>query len=854
MTSLPVDSVPRATYRLQLTKDFTFRHAAALAPYLQRLGISHVYLSPILTARKGSTHGYDTVDHSEVNPELGTRAEFETMAGEFRERGIGIILDIVPNHMGIGGDENPYWLDVLKYGRASRYADWFDINWKPIEPALENKVLVPFLGTSFAEAFEGGKIELRGDDDGLAIWAEGSHKLPLDPETYQIDTTSDLATAIQRLNSPAGRSELLALIDAQHWKLARFSAAADDINYRRFFIVSDLAAIRIERDEVFDHVHKLVFDFVERGLVQGLRVDHIDGLYDPKAYCLKLREKCPRPIYLVVEKILAPGEALRADWLVDGTTGYEFAGAVTRLLVDPAADEKLTSTYESFTGKTGNLANVERDAKRAIIDFEMSAELDGLVARLRAIAVRERTSAGLTRNTLRNVLRETIASLPVYRTYVDASPRNEFDRRYVGLAVGKARQSLLSLDPAAFDFVQDILLADRASTAGGSLWEDVLDLARRIQQYTGPVMAKGLEDTALYRHNRLIALSDVGERPDRLSSSVEAFHDFNLARREATPAGMLTTSSHDSKRGEDARARIAALSGYADEWAAAVSMWDKQLADAGAPMLEANDRYYFFQLLLGSWPLDFPETGAIPAEGLSDFHTRLDAAMLKSVREARVRTNWTVPNSDYEADVARYVATALLPDGDFLEAFRAFDRLIGPAGAQNGIIEAVLKLTVPGVPDIYRGAELWEQSMVDPDNRRPVDFERRVAGLERADTYASLIANWRDGRLKQRIIADLFACRARVPEAFARGTYQPVRVASDNVLCFIRQTQEMALVVAVQLRPWRNRAWGLGPLSLPGLADSTWVSILNDDKQPMPNLSPGKLFGDLPVAVLCTAD
>src|SRR3569833_2187796 len=641
---------PRSTYRLQLTSDFTFADAMALAPYLESLGISHAYLSPILKARPGSTHGYDTVDHRLLNAELGSQSDFETMAHAFKERGIGLILDIVPNHMGIGGQDNDLWLDVLKYGEKSRYADWFDIDWHPSEPSLQGKVLVPFLGSSIGEALAAGRIELRYNAVGVGFffWVVDSHKLPIAPETYSLIGDDGVGL----FNVPEGRGRLQRLIEAQHWRLARYSVAADDINYRRFFIVSDLAAIRVEREDVFDHVHRVTFELVEAGFVDGLRVDHIDGLYDPKAYCLRLREACPKPVYIIVEKILAGHEMLREDWGTDGTTGYEFASAATRLLTDRQGEEKLSRLYESFTSRTDPPAVIERDAKRGIIDFEMAAELDALSARLRKIAACNPRTADFTRNALRQALREVVAHMPVYRTYVDQGPLDERDRRSIAVAVAAAREATPMLAPDFFDFVQEVMGADLQDMEEYDT-AYVRDAALRVQQYTGPVMAKGLEDTALYRFNRLIALSDVGEKPDRFGSDIEAFHDWARARADNLPHGLLGSTTHDSKRGEDARSRIAVLGSVPDEWTDAVYRWTALVHNASG--LERNDLYYFYQLLLGSWPTQFPEHGPIGGAELEAFHKRLNGAMIKSVREARLRTNWVTPQSEYENLISAFI-------------------------------------------------------------------------------------------------------------------------------------------------------------------------------------------------------
>src|SRR3569833_1470675 len=447
---------PRSTYRLQLTSDFTFADAMALAPYLESLGISHAYLSPILKARPGSTHGYDTVDHRLLNPELGSRSDFEAMAHSFKERGIGLVLDIVPIHMGIGGQENDLWLDVLKHGEKSRYAPWFDINWHPSEPSLQGRVLVPFLGTSIGEALEQSRIELRYDTQAseFSIWAEGTHKLHLAPETYSLIGDEG---QVASFNDPEGRGRLRQLLEAQHWRLARYSVAADDINYRRFFIVSDLAAIRVERQDVFDHVHRLTFELVEAGLVDGLRVDHIDGLYDPKAYCLRLREACPKPVYLIVEKILAGHEMLREDWGTDGTTGYEFASAATRLLTARQGEDKLSRLYEPFTSRTDPPATLERDSTLGKVDFEMAAELDALSARLRKIAASNPRTTNKTHNTQHQTQQKEKTQMPVYRTYVDQGPLDERDRRWIAVAVAAAREATHMLALELFDFLLVVL-------------------------------------------------------------------------------------------------------------------------------------------------------------------------------------------------------------------------------------------------------------------------------------------------------------------------------------------------------------------------------------------------------------
>ena len=506
----------------------------------------------------------------------------------------------------------------------------------------------------------------------------------------------------------------------------------------------------------------------------------------------------------------------------------------------------MTEAYEKFVGAAWSLAAEERNAKRNIIDYEMAAELDALTVRLRRLAASVPRTVDLTRNSIRSALREVVAAMPVYRTYVDGNTLDEQDERNISIAVTRAREATPALDPAVFDFLNLVLAGELCRSHREYDPAQALDAAQRIQQYTGPVMAKGLEDTALYRYNRLIALSDVGEKPDRFSSSVAAFHDFNRSRRESTRNGMLTTSSHDTKRGEDARARIAALSGYTQEWSAAVTEWTTLLKAAGAPDLEPNDTYYFFQLILGSWP-----TTLAPSEnsGLNAFRKRASAAMLKSVREARMKTNWSVPRTDYEESVQRFADLALVP-GPFLDAFMAFERDVAAAGAQNGLIETVLKLTVPGVPDIYQGAELWEQSMVDPDNRRPVDFEGRAASLNSDGDLSDALANWRNGRIKQLLVRDLLALRKARPGLLRDGSYEPVD-AGETVCAFVRRQGDAVLLVAASLYPWRNQPWREGALSLPvGLS---WQRLRPVVGSRSDDGALHSLFRDLPVHVAITA-
>lgn len=780
---------PRATYRLQLNKDFTFADATALVPYLDRLGVSHAYLSPILKAQPGSTHGYDTVDHSQINPELGTLDDFRVLARALQARGMGILLDFVPNHMGVGGAENRQWLDVLRHGPGSRYAEWFDIDWQPSRPGMNGKILLPFLGKPYAEVLAEGDICLKADDEGLSVWAYGKEKLPIRPEDYAalVDRHGSEEGAVAAHATP---STLDSLIQRQHWRLAHFASAAGEINYRRFFIHSELAGIRIERSDVFDHAHRLIFALIEEGLVEGLRIDHIDGLCDPLDYLRSLRRKSPRPIYLAIEKILAPHESLRRDWPVDGTTGYEIGAELARLLTRWDGEAVVTKTYETFAGPITPAAEEIYRCKLRVLDNELAAELHGLAAVSARLAWSAPASADLTEIALRQAWREVIAKLDVYRTYVDMDRIHERDRREIGLALRRARRSQIQIQPAVFAFVEKVLCGGLSAGYARDLTHVVQG---RFQQLSGPAMAKGLEDTALYRCNRLVSLNEVGARPDRFSMSIAAFHDSNCHRLRAQPRCMLATTTHDTKRGEDSRMIIAAIADDPERWARAVAAWTSILAES-ARALHPNDLYLFFQLLLGSW------SAGSSAEMLVD---RLDAAMIKSLREARQRSDWGVNNVGYELSVGSFVR-ATLENDRFLASFHAARAGFEQVGRRKSLIQTALKLTIPGIPDIYRGAEDWEQSLVDPDNRRPVDFhalERRLAAPEAT------------GDEKLILTRDLLHFRRQNPALLLEGEYEPLDLGAD-ILAFRRRQGALECRVLADLSPGHARgfpdveAWG----------------------------------------------
>lgn len=796
----------RATYRLQLNQHFTFDHARATIPHLAELGVSHAYLSPILVARPGSTHGYDTVDHRRINPELGTLDDFRALVGDLRQRDMGVLLDFVPNHMGVGGATNDLWLDVLKHGEASRYAGWFDIDWSPRREALRGKVLVPFLGKSHAQCLIDGDFELRADADGLAIWAHGEHKLPLSPESERqvLAQHGSPEAAIAALSGPSGHAALDAVMEQQHWRAAHYATAGDEINYRRFFVNSDLAGIRIDRPDVFAHAHQLIFQLIEEELIDGLRIDHIDGLLDPRGYLQTLREKAPKLNYLVVEKILAPHEPLRREWPIEGTTGYETGALLTRVLVRSEAEASLTETYEQFVGDVTAPEDETYRCKLRVMDNELAAELSSLSRLLADLAWSEPATADLTELGLRRAVREVIAHLSVYRTYVDDNGPSGRDRRELTRAVAMARQSRLQDRPGTYDFLQ-ALFCYRLDAA-----YDPARIARvlgKFQQYSGPVMAKGLEDTALYRFNRMVALNEVGAHPDRFSIGIAAFHDANRRRLAETPLALISTSTHDTKRGEDIRAVIGAMADHPEDWHRVVTGWRDLLAGQGIRGMHPNDFYLFFQLLLGGWPIEGT------ADGLAD---RLKGAMQKSIREARLRTDWNFNNAAYEGKVDAFVEKALSCQ-PFIDRFLADRELFLETGKRKALIQAVLKLTIPGIPDIYRGAEDWEQSFVDPDNRRDLDFDHLAHRL--ADPSAPD---------RQKLVATqkLLQLRRRKPDLFLSGSYLPVDAGPD-ILAFNRQKSSGMLLVLADLSAGHRK-----PLAIEQFG-AGWQEVIGDATSPV---------------------
>ncbi len=857
-------NAPRATYRLQLHAGFGFNDAAAVAPYLAQLGVSHVYLSPIFKARPGSMHGYDVTDHNQLNPELGTENDFSAMIDAFRDHGLGRILDIVPNHVGVWGADNPLWLDVLEWGPYSQYAGWFDIDWS----AQDGKLLAPVLGAQYGEELRSGKLKLRFEEDGsFAVWAYDSHKLPIHPQTFPLilgrqhpalDRMADLFLDLPQWRpqvaerARALKGELVALankdegahaaIDArvdefnsnwreldrlirdQFWRVAFFRVAEDEINYRRFFNINDLAGLRIEARPVFDHVHARIFRMLEGGEIDGLRIDHIDGLFDPKAYLEALRAGAKRPFYLVVEKILAPHEALRADWPVEGTTGYDYTNLALGVLVDPGSEPAFTRAYFDLAGEDQDFAASARDGKLRIMENEMASELNALGRRAAQLAGESPMTADLTRALLQRGIKQVVANFPVYRTYLDfAGMPADSDRRDIAWAMTRARRSDPDVHPSAFDFLQNTLMAETEQPPTQELSHTAaLRFAMKVQQFSGPVMAKGVEDTAFYRYNRFVALNEVGGAPERFGLSPALFHKANAARAQNWPHAMLATATHDTKRGEDNRARLAVLSEMPEEWRRQVETWTRILRArrgdverTAAP--DRDDVYMLYQMFVGSWPIEMLD--APNDEQREAFGVRIQTAIEKSLREGKRRSSWAAPDADYEQATQTFAKEALKSD-TFLSNFLPLAQRVARLGIENSLIQTVGKLTAPGVPDIYQGGELWDFNLVDPDNRRPVDFAVRQAAIadladrlkaedKRPALFQTLMDEWQDGRAKLATTALLLALRREEPELFARGDYQPLVIEgerSDWAFGYMRTSGDRKLAIVMARYPAHREA------------------------------------------------
>jgi (1->4)-alpha-D-glucan 1-alpha-D-glucosylmutase len=885
----PHPQIPTSTYRLQLNREFTFAKAEAIVPYLADLGISHCYISPFLKARSGSMHGYDIVDHNSLNPEIGTAEDFDRFVTALHDHGMGLILDIVPNHMAVMGSDNAWWLDVLENGQASIYAGFFDIDWNPPTEDLQGKVLVPALHDHYGAVLESGELQLVFRD-GAFLLAYHNHIFPIDPREYprilghcaeslagklgaentdflefqsliaafghlparnEIDqeriternrdkeilkrrlselrarageisacVTAAVKTINGRPDDSSSFEELHELIKAQAFRLANWRVAADDINYRRFFDSDDLAAICVENETVFEASHRLVLAFIAQGKVDGLRIDHPDGLYDPAAYFERLKRSIDSvsaqgaSTYVVIEKILTGAERLPADWKVYGTTGYDFANLVNGLFVDPAAAARMERIYRNFLEDEIDLDDLSYRCRRLIIRTALASELNILANQLTRIALSKRRTCDFTLNSVREALAEVASNFPVYRTYVSATGVLDRDVEYIRRAVTAAKSITQTADAGVLDFVGDVLATRIAEGQDPAYRNAVTGFAMKFQQFTSPVMAKGLEDTAFYRYNRLVSVNEVGSDLHRFGTTAEQFHRANEERVRDWPHTMLNTSTHDSKRSEDVRTRIDVLSEMPAEWRLRLRGWKRMNRNCkrnlnGRLVPSPNDEYLLYQTLLGAWPLE-PMTDE---EGRERFRVRIEQYMLKAAREAKRNTSWINRNAEYEGALSSFVRALLTPNAKnrFLPDFEPFQRRISRIGMWSSLSQTLLKLTCPGVPDTYQGADLWDFSLVDPDNRRPVDYDRRkkaFAGIRQSSgdssaLLANLLEKPEDGRAKQYLIWKTLCLRRHKADLFQNGEYQPVKVEgakAKHLVAFVRNFEgETAIVVAPRL-------------------------------------------------------
>lgn len=792
---------PRATARLQFHAGFTLDDAVGVVPYLSRLGISHIYASPITTARCGSTHGYDVADPTRVNPELGGEPALGRLSEALQQHGMGLVLDIVPNHMAVGGSDNPWWLDVLEHGRASPYADWFDVEWQPIEPGLAGKMLVPFLGGPYGEVLESGELVLRFDEGmGVFFVAYHDHRFPLSPESRRHlrgDAASVLATHDPM--QEGGRRHLHALLERQHYRLSSWRLASDALNWRRFFDITGLAGFRVEVPAAFEASHALILRLYAAGVIDGVRIDHVDGLADPRGYCRKLRRRlrAARPgaePLIWVEKILAPEEALPAAWLTDGTSGYDFMDEVAAVLHDPDGAEPLGRIWTDISGSDADCATEVLDARRQILRESLGAEatLAALAFKRTADASPRQRDFGL--DAIRRVLTELAVHVATYRPYLGAGVRSAADTGLIRQAIARARPELPSTDGALLEAFDAWLGAEPVSALPAAQRPARIAAQRRFQHLTAPLAAKSMEDTAFYRYGRLLSRNEVGADPAILAITPERFHAAQAARATALPRALLATATHDHKRGEDLRARLAVLSEMPGAWEYALRGWI-----AMSPPPDAAAAAMLLQMMVGAWPLDL-RTG--DATGLRVFADRLAAWQRKALREAKRRSRWTLPDEAYETACEAYLRRLLTP-GLLLADIAAFAERIAPAGAVNGLSQSLLRCTAPGVPDLYQGTEFWDLSLVDPDNRRPVNWAARELALDAAMPAASAMQHWQDGRVKQAVIGAALRCRREAASLFAQGSYEPLTVAgpqSQHVLGFRRRWGDAeAIIVTTRL-------------------------------------------------------
>ena len=964
MTSLPL-RLPLSTYRLQFNASFTFQDASRILPYLSQLGITDCYASPYLKAAPGSTHGYDVVDPTELNPEIGTEADYQAFIQALHHLGMGQILDVVPNHMGIAGSTNPWWQDVLENGPSSRYATFFDIDWTPVKPELENKVLLPILGDQYGIVLENQEIILHYDD-GQFFLTYYENRLPIDPCTWSTILTFSQDTLIQSLeesdphlheyqsimtalshlpgrtetdpervaeryrekevirrrlstvlaenstihnfllenirllngtkNEPRSFDVLDHLVSHQAYRLAYWRVAAEEINYRRFFDINQLAAIRMEQPEVFQAAHQKIFELLTSGAVNGLRIDHVDGLYNPRAFLAQWQQWATdhldvqadaqgRSLYLLVEKILGTEERLSPDWLCHGTTGYDYLALVNQLFIQDAHQRQIEQVYSRFTKQSLRYDDLIYDCKNLIMTSSMSGEINALGHQLNVLSERNRRSRDFTLNSLIHAIREIIACFPVYRTYIGPDPLEAMldrDRVYIRLAVARAKRRNPAISNLVFDFIRDLLLKIPQNSPDLD-WEAIRPFVMKFQQTTSPVTAKGVEDTAFYTYNRLTSLNEVGGEPQHFGVPLSTFHQYMQDRATQWPSSLSTTSTHDTKRSEDVRARINVLSELPAEWRQHLKTWNRLNKKAKQPINDQlapslNEEYLIYQTLLGAWPL-----GVFSEPVHDQFLARIQGYMVKALREAKVNTSWLNPDEAYETAVGEFVSRILSPSSSnaFLQDFIPFQHRIAKYGIYNSLSQVLIKILAPGVPDFYQGTELWDFSLVDPDNRQPVDYlfrQQRLSELQHQqqttaplDLVHTLLQDAENGLIKMYLTTTALHVRKSNPRLFLEGTYLPLESKGEqahHVCGFIRQDHTnicltvfprflTSLIPDQTTSPLGESIWGQTSILLsPELASHSFRNILTQEIVTPQNclgmlgLPVGTLFQHFPLALL----
>jgi (1->4)-alpha-D-glucan 1-alpha-D-glucosylmutase len=913
-------TIPLATYRLQLSKDFGFDDAARLVPYLKALGVTHLYASPFLAARPGSDHGYDVVDHNTLNPEFGGDEAFAHLSDALKDADLGLILDFVPNHMAVGAS-NAWWLDVLEWGAKSPHAASFDIAWELLPYRRGGGVLLPVLGRSYGEALTAGEIELKFDPQAgsFSAWYF-DHRFPINPQRFS-DILKTVVAAAHAAEQPAGHA-LLALaaaygtpgapsysqapelkqrlaaepgaaaiigrglvayradgengvnllhrlLERQHYRLAYWRLAPSGINYRRFFDINELAGLRVEDMGTFRAIHRLVGKLIATGQLHGLRLDHIDGLYNPLQYTVRLQQfirnaqgrsaRRDRPFHVTVEKILEEGEHLPPFSGIAGTTGYEWLTCLSRLMVNEDGRRKLGALWRSVAPELGDFASVLEDAKLRVLDTIMASEFNVLAQLLARIAAGHYSTRDYAADRLREALKLYVIEFPIYRTYVTSAGCSDTDRVTIGRTIDAARRRWPGPDADIFDFLHDAITLDLIPDPRGYSSTRLRQFALKLQQFTGPMMAKSLEDTALYRYHALLGLNEVGGEPTLPGLSAQDFHERMGRRARHFTHGLTATATHDTKRGEDARMRILALSDIPDLWAEHVARW--RAMNAGF-VIEFHDRrspsasheYMIYQALIGAWP-------QTPVDG--DFIARIEQYAIKAAHEGKLETNWINPDETYEAGLKSFIHAILDASrtGAFLESFAAFARRTALLGALGSLSQLTLKATMPGVPDFYQGTEFWDLSLVDPDNRRPVDFAARYEALTGEPHWDELAARWPDGHIKLALTQRLLRLRQSHSALFEQGGYEPVGVSgpdSNRTVAFMRthRTGRLLVVAARHFSPqtgdgehWPRGNWQ----ARLELDENQWRGLR--DALGSQSGAPGtpdvaRLLGPLPVAVM----